>query len=168
MTAFPPSSWEIWPLADMDKMAAIPREGSQFSMQPLLAVAPADGIEGTYKFLLAGINHVTMKVPVRRILPDPSFSGMSIEMQLELGTQITLGKNSTCTAWVDVVELVQSNDADVVDSAGLSIADEFLQAIRDYRAAKPEKNAGISWRWALSVCNREPILTIQSAYERIY
>ena len=162
MSAFPPKTWDVRPLEDMDAMSASPKEGAEHSMQAFLAVHPASGLEGSYRFALTGTNHVTMKVPVQRIIPDQRFKEMVIEIQLQLGTQIKLGKNCTSTDWVDMVELVQSQDADVVDKSGHPISEEFLLAMQDYQNSHPDRSVGICWRWALTAHLKEVALVVQA------
>ncbi len=162
MSSFPPEDWDVRPLADMNTMAACPRQGAEHSLQALLAVGPADGLEGSFRFALTGTNHVTMRVPVQRILADKRFGGMTIELQLQLGTQIKLSKNATTTDWVDVIELVQSQDAEVLDKAGKAVNEEFLRAMQEYQNAHPDREVGISWRWALTVHLKEIALVVQA------
>ncbi len=50
---------------------------------------------------------------------------------------------------MDVVELVQSQDVDVVDDSGEVVSDAFLEAIEALRKKSPEAQMGISWRWVL-------------------
>ena len=162
MSSFPPEDWDMRPLADMNTMVASPRQGAEHSLQALLAVGPADGLEGSFRFTLTGTNHVTMRVPVQRILADKQFGGMIIELQLQLGTQIKISKNATTTDWVDVIELVQSQDAEVLDKAGKAVNEEFLLAMQDYQNAHPDREVGISWRWALTVHLKEIALVVQA------
>lgn len=85
-----------------------------------------------------------------------------MEIQLQLGTQIKLGKNCTSTDWVDMVELVQSQDAEVVDKAGHPISEEFLLAMQDFQNTCPGRSVGICWRWALTAHLKEVALIVQA------
>jgi len=62
-----------------------------------------------------------------------------------------LERNSTCSPWLDVLDLVQSNDADVLDSDGNLVNERFLKMIQEYQNSHPDRPAGISWRWALGL-----------------
>jgi hypothetical protein len=64
-------------------------------------------------------------------------TGWKIETEMELGTQIKLEKNSACSAWVDLVELVSSQDMDVVDDEGEVVTEDFLLAMEDLRKRTP-------------------------------
>jgi len=90
MVTFPPATWEIRNLADMDPMEGTPLDDSDFSFQLLLAVPPADGREGFFKFLLSGKDHLMLEVPVVSILNDDRFRGLTINTQLQLGTQVPI------------------------------------------------------------------------------
>jgi len=105
MVSFPPASWDIRQLTDMDAIDCNthPDKGS---LQPLLAVAPADGQEGAFRFALAGERPVNLHFPVRRLLPHPQFKEWFFDMQLELGTQVSFGRNSTCTRYKNTLSLL--------------------------------------------------------------
>lgn len=162
MSAFPPPEWDVRPLTDMDSMVAGPRDGADHSMQALLAVAPAEGLEGSYKFLLSGSNHLKMRIPIRKIISDKRFEEMYIETQLQLGTQIVIEKNSSCTKWVDILELAQSQDIEVVDKSDKPVTENFITAMQDYQNAHPDKQAGICWRWCLTASRGDVMLLVQA------
>ncbi len=151
MATFPPPSWEFRPLEDMDRMEATPRDSSGFSMQALLAVAPARGLEGNYAYLIASRGQQELRVPVLSIIADKRFENMYIEAQMELGTQVMLAKNSSCSDWLDIYELAQSQDVEVTNCQGQPITEAFIQAIQAYQNEQPIRRAGICWRWALAV-----------------
>ena len=95
-----------------------PREDENISMEAYLAVQPSGGEEGSFRFVLTSREHLQMRVPVNDILPDDCFKNMYISMQLELGTQIRLEKNSVASKWVDIIEMVNAQDADITDGEG--------------------------------------------------
>ncbi len=63
--------------------------------------------------------------------------------------QIRLDRNSTCSKWLDVVDLVRSQDIDIVDEQENILSDAFLERMETYRKASPEAHRGIVWRWVL-------------------
>jgi len=147
MESFPPSNWDIRHLADMDSIEGTshPDKGV---MQALLAVAPAENQEGAFKFLLSGSKPVQLHFPARRLLAQPEFQDYYFDMQLELGTQISIAKNCTSTRWLDIIELLESQDMDVQDGRGEIVTEQFLARWRELNS-KDEKMAGLSWRWVL-------------------
>jgi len=90
MVSYPPTMWEVRSLEDMDNMEGSPQTDSDFSFQVFLAVPPAEGKEGSFKFELTGRDHLMMEVPVSSILKDERFRGLAIHTQLQLGNQVNL------------------------------------------------------------------------------
>ena len=85
---------------------------------------------------------------------------MFIEAELAIGDQIKMERNSVCSAWVDIVELVRSQDVLVVDNNDDNIATEFLAAIDGYRRDLVENKgkadkAGICIRWVLGTLGED-------------
>jgi len=62
-----------------------------------------------------------------------------------------IDKNSSCSPWLDIIELIQAQDADVVDSDGKLVNEHFLQLVEEYQNAHPDRPVGICWRWVLGV-----------------
>ena len=76
-----------------------------------------------------------------------------------IGDQIQVDYNSVCSPWVDVVELIRSQDILIVDDNDEDAADGFLTALDVYTKELVEKTgrgdrAGISLRWALGTLYR--------------
>jgi len=69
-------------------MEGTAQEDSTYSLQVLLAIPPAIGSEGAFKFLVSGRDHLMMEVPVTSVLRDDRFKGLTIQTQLKLGTQV--------------------------------------------------------------------------------
>jgi hypothetical protein len=55
---------------------------------------------------------------VHDVLPIKELEGYELHGQFLVGHQIQLQKNSTCTTWVDVEELVKAQDVDAFDADG--------------------------------------------------
>jgi len=62
-----------------------------------------------------------------------------------------LDRNSTCSPWLDVIELIQAQDADVINNNGELVNEQFLQQIQEYQNSNPGRPVGICWRWVLGV-----------------
>ena len=82
-----------------------------------------------------------------------------------IGDQIQVDYNSVCSPWVDVVELIRSQDILIVDDNDEDAADGFLTALDVYTKELVEKTgrgdrAGISLRWALGTLPDDRIFFI--------
>jgi len=71
--AFPPASWDIRHLEDMDKILNL-TEGDDLTIIPLLAVKPASGAEGDFRFIIEGAHPISVRVKASDILPASSLS----------------------------------------------------------------------------------------------
>jgi hypothetical protein len=71
----------------------------------MLAYRPAGGLEGHYRFGLTGTDHVTVNCQVNQNFNLPELEGMEMFGQFVPGHQITIQRNSTASAWVDVVRI---------------------------------------------------------------
>ena len=154
MSSYPPSKWKVRYLKDMQTLACESTEEDAISMAAYLAVRPSDGEEGSFRFVLYGPDNIKLKFPANRLLPSELFANMFIEAELKIGDQIQMERNSVCSAWVDIVDLVRSQDILVVDSSDEDVAVEFLAAIDAFKRDLTEStgkadSAGICLRWVL-------------------
>jgi hypothetical protein len=156
MSSFPPKQWRVRYLEDLDSLTIEARTEDKISMEALLAVKPAQGEEGAFRFVLAGCNHLGLSIPIYDILPIPSFKDWTLVAEWEVGTQVKLSKNSCTSEWIDLVELVSSSDVDVEDKEGENVSETFLEILEEYRKTgdQPAK-AGICLRWALGLVGKE-------------
>ena len=151
MLSFPPK-WEVPFLRDMQTLACEnPEQG--ISMGVYMALKPAGGEEWSFRFVLAGPNKLKIRFEVSDVLNNPLFGGMFAEAELAIGDQIRIEKNSAGSAWVDVVELIRSQDYLVTDSDDNDVADEFLANLEKCKKELDKKDQGqilgISIRWIL-------------------
>ena len=143
MSSFPPSKWDVRPLKDMESMEAGARENENISMEAFLAVKPAEGEEGAFRFALAGTDSIRLRFRVQDLLPDFIFDGMFIQAEMTIGQQVILEKNSVCSKWMDIVELINSQDVEVVDQTGADIPERFMDAMANYKKIAPANLSGI-------------------------
>lgn len=149
MSSFPPKTWHVRHLSDMDSIVGDPRPDRSISMETYLAVQPSGGEEGAFRFTLAGPRHLEARIQVTTILPDKRFDNMWLTLQLELGTQIKIEKNSVASKWMDIVEMVNAQDADITDHEGEEVNERFLEAINEIKETAPMERSGIVLRWLL-------------------
>jgi hypothetical protein len=79
---------------------------------------PADGQEGHFRLVLSGSSHVHVRAKVYEVLPIKELAGIELREQFLPGHQIQLQKNSICSTWVDVEDLVKAQDVDAFDADG--------------------------------------------------
>ena len=151
MSSFPPQSWTVRFLQDMENIECGLADGENLTMEALVAVRPAGGEEGNFKFALAGPEMLKLAFPVSKILPGDAFNSMIAEVEMKPGDQIKLAKNSVSTDWWDFEDLVLSQDAVITDGKGRDMGDEFLAAMghnKELVAQNPDR-PGLSIRWVL-------------------
>lgn len=57
-------------------------------------------------------------------------------------TQIVLKKNSMSSKWIDLEDLVASQDVDVVDAEGVPNPELFIEEMKKYRKKPTHKQSG--------------------------
>ena len=173
MSAFPPSKWDVRHLQDMDNLECTPREDGGLAMEAYIAARPAGGEEGNFKMVLGGNNKLKVSFAVSRLLPSDAFNNMVFDVELWSGAEIKFEKNSVCSEWWDMEELVSSQDVVVTDGKGADRGDDFLTALQQYKTEQLKKTgsserAGVCLRWILGTRpgNRLVVLCAQVQYLR--
>ena len=151
MSSFPPKQWAVRYLHDMDKMQCTERTEPGIYMETFLAARPAKGQEGTFRFVLYGPEKVKLRFPVNTVLTSGLFAGMVVEVEVDIRDHIRLEKNSVCSKWMDVLELVQSQDMLILDGLGEDASEEFIAAMAGFKKDVLQETgstdkAGISFR----------------------
>ena len=136
----------------MDKMQCTERTEPGIYMETFLAARPAKGQEGTFRFVLYGPEKVKLRFPVNTVLTSGLFAGMVAEVEVDIRDHIQLEKNSVCSKWMDVLELVQSQDMLILDGLGEDASEEFMAAMAGFKKDVLQETgstdtAGISFRW---------------------
>ena len=156
MSSFPPPNWEVQFLKDMDSLACEAKDSTRLSIAAYLAVKPAGGEEGNFRFVLAGPHKIRLRFEIKNVLPSELFNNMVAEAELEIGDQVVLEMNSVCSAWMDLVELVRSQDVMITGENDNDVWDEFLTGLQQYkedvlRDKGWAEGAGICFRWILGI-----------------
>ena len=92
MTSFPPQAWSVRVLQDMENIDCSLVDGDNLTMEALVAVRPAGGEEGNFRFTLAGPDMLKLSFPVSKILAGDAFTNMVAEVEMKPGDQIRLEK----------------------------------------------------------------------------
>jgi hypothetical protein len=106
-------------------------------------------MEGQFRVLLGGTDHINVRIQATSILPIPEMEPFQILGQFKPGIQVCFQKNSTCSPWLDIAELVSSQDLDVYDAGNEDAHVAFLETVAD--AKETLHTVGLSWRWMLAV-----------------
>ena len=106
MSSFPPKRWQVRYLKDMAPLTCEPSEDNEVSMEAYMAIRPAGGQEGNFRFELAGPNKIPLQFDVSDVMESNLFNGMTVEAELDLADHIKMELNSVCSEWMDIVELV--------------------------------------------------------------
>ena len=86
------------------------------------------------------------------MLASGLFAAMVAEAEVDICDHIQLEKNSVCSKWMDVLELVQSQDMLILDGLGEDASEEFIAAMAGFKKDMLQETgstdrAGISFRW---------------------
>ena len=168
MSSFPPKRWQVRYLKDMASLTCEPSEDNEVSMEAYMAIRPAGGQEGNFRFELAGPNKIPLQFDVSDVMESNLFNGMTVEAELDLANHIKMELNSVCSEWMDIVELVRLQDIAIIGSKREDKMEEFLGALEGYKKDLLEESgradkAGICLRWVLGTVrdSREIILMAQ-------
>ena len=90
---------------------------------------------------------------------------MMAEAEMEVGDQIQMERNSVCGVWLDLVELVRSQDILIVNNEDDDLTDHFLTGMDAYKKELMSKTgkaelAGISFRWVLGTFREDTHITL--------
>ena len=152
MSSFPPKQWAVRYLHDMDKMQCTDHKEPGIYMETFLAARPAKGEEGTFRFVLSGPEKVKLRFSVNMVLASGLFACKVAEVEVDIRDHIRLEENSVCSKWMDVLELVQSQDMLILDGLGEDASEEFIAAMAGFKKDVLQETgstdrAGISFRW---------------------
>ena len=161
MSSFPPKRWNVRYLKDMASLSCEPSDDNEVSMEAFMAVRPSSGQEGNFRFTLAGPSKLPIQFDVSDLLKSDLFRDMTVEAELDIADNIRMELNLVCSEWVDIVELVRSQDISIVGKKREDRVDEFLTSIDSLKKDLMEETgrtekAGICLRWVLgTVMNTE-------------
>jgi hypothetical protein len=87
--------------------------------------------------VLTGTDHLTVKCQASLVFSLPQLDGLELFGQFVPGHQINIQRNSTTSAWVDVLELIQAQDVDVFDKNGQPGHDHLFSFIEEAKKELP-------------------------------
>ena len=98
MSSFPPKQWAVRFLHDMDKMQCTDHMEPGIYMETFLAARLAKGEEGTFRFVLTGLEKVKLRFPVNKVLASGLFAGMVAEAEVDIRDHILYSQRRTPSA----------------------------------------------------------------------
>ena len=154
MSSFPPKRWEVRFLKDMASLTCEAPGPGELGLAAYLAVKPAGIEEGNFRFALAGPDKLKLRFKITDVINSRLFEGMFAEAELSVGDQIQFEKNTVCSDWFDIVELVNSQDYMITDNDDNDVSEDFLTALEQHKSdllkqSKKGDQAGICMRWML-------------------
>jgi hypothetical protein len=95
-----------------------------------------------------------VKIPVSLFLPFEDLYDLELQGQFLPGHHVTLQPNSTSSTWVDVEELINSQDVDVFDKEGRPCHERVFARLASAREENPH-------------LGNDPYLTCRNKYNAI-
>jgi hypothetical protein len=80
---------------------------------------------------------VAVKAAVKEVIPIQEMAGLELVGQFLPGFQIAIKPNSTSSPWVDVEELVKSQDVDVFGPDSAPMHEQFLGMLTEAKLSIP-------------------------------
>jgi len=151
MARFPPADWVIRPLDQMGAFT-INSNTRELLVSTLLAVQPSDEAEGFFQVVLGGLKTIDFSVQLTDVIPHPAMINLELSAQLQPGVSAIFKQNSVVTNWMDLKDLVASQDMDIVDAEGESKSEDFLKLIE-----KLQEGAVIRWALAATTIPEQPL-----------
>jgi hypothetical protein len=80
---------------------------------------------------------VAVRAAVKDVIPIQEMASLELVGQFLPGFQISIKPNSTSSAWLDVEELVKSQDVDVFGPDATAMHEQFLEMLTEARLSIP-------------------------------
>ena len=85
MSEFPPPSWSVRFLQDMENLECSLQDEKSLTMEAFTAIWPAEGQEGNFRFVIGGPQMLKLSFPISKILGGPAFKNMVAEVEIKPG-----------------------------------------------------------------------------------
>jgi len=117
----------------MDTMEAGTKDNDDNTMKALLAIKPAEGNKEAFRFALASPDSIKLHFHIQDLLQDFIFDDMIIQAKINIGQQIAQEKNSVGSKWMNIVELINSQDVQEVDQSSTNVSECFMEPMDNYK-----------------------------------
>ena len=154
---FPPD-WRVEPLDDFDVAVAwIASSNSSLAVELLAQLRPTGRILDNFRLAINGTKILDSELDMGQLLPVDSLQGYKLRYQY-WPRDICIRRNLTSSVWLDVPDLVASNNASIEDPQGAGIPySEFKKILDEIPDDGPESCA---IRWAV-VVGEDSLLKLQ-------
>lgn len=142
---FPPA-WDVFPAEEYT--TATPRNPQELGVELLVQVRPNGRMLDNFRFVIGGSELIELFIPLSAVLNIPDLPAWGLKYSV-WGRDITIRRNMATSAWFDAREMVQANEARVVDNDANPIDAKLYLDIGD--AAADRGSSSFSLRWAICV-----------------
>ena len=142
--SYPPASWDVRPLEDFGAYSPPTPDTKGFHGTILLAVDPAGEATGNFQLVLTGKDAVDIKIPALDVVPHPAAMDWEVQATLRPQDALRFLPNSQATHWMDLRDLVASQDVDIINTSDGETANEAFLELLD------KQKEGAIWRWFLA------------------
>jgi hypothetical protein len=145
---FPPD-WTVEPIDDFDvAVATLANSGDSVAIQLLAQLRPTGRILDNFRFAVNGQEILDVELDFHQLLPADSMKGYKLRYQF-WPMAINIRRNLTTSSWVDVLDLVATNNVTVLDNEGAGVPTGEMRRILDELPDEGPEAAAV--RWAIGV-----------------
>ena len=146
---FPPEEWDIFPAEDFN--VAVPRAPGACGVELLAQIRPNGQVLDHWRLALGGTEILEVVFDLRQLVKSgEAFPAIKMCYQ-QWPADIDIRRNMTAGPWLDLVELIRSNEIMVEDSEVAPGESPITnQDVLESLAAMPDKGQA-SLRWAVCV-----------------
>ena len=117
----------------MATLTCEPPDAGEIALAAYLAFKPAGIEEGNFCFALVGPDRLKIKFKITDVIDSRLFEGMFAEVELSVGDQIQFEKNTVCSDWSGIVELVRSQGYMITNNEDDNISEMFLASLKQHK-----------------------------------
>jgi hypothetical protein len=140
---FPIQNWFHFPADEF--MTANPRANSDVCAEVMAQVRPNGRIMDHWRIALGGSAILETSVRIDRLIPA-ALNLPRKKLQLQYWPRdITIRRNMTTSTWIDVADLIRSNEATLVDEEDAATTSEDVLTILGAMQNKSAASAAIRW-----------------------
>jgi hypothetical protein len=146
---FPVSEWFHFPAEEFP--TANPRANSELCAEIMAQARPNGRVMDHWRIALGGSAILETSVRVDRLFPAAlNLPNKKVQLQY-WARDIAIRRNMTTSVWIDVVDLIRSNEASMVDETEAATSSEDV--LTTLSAVADKSAASASLRWAVCIAD---------------